>query len=215
VSENLFESIADPRLRRLAQRGTVRQYRKGSTLIEEGDLGSTIYIVLKGRLKAFSRAIEGSGREITFGVCGVGDFVGEMSLDEGPRSASVSALETSTCAQVTKDTVKRFIADEPEFAFELLERVIARARNATHSARSMVLTNAYGRLTELFTALAVKQADGTLLVPERLAQHEIASRIGCTREMVSRLLKDLESGGYLELTEGKFFLIRKNLPIRW
>jgi CRP/FNR family transcriptional regulator, cyclic AMP receptor protein len=215
VSDKLFESIADPRLRRLAQLGNVRQYRKGSLLIEEGELGSTIYIVLKGRLKAFSRAIEGNGREITFGVCGVGDFVGEMSLDERPRSASVSALEASTCAQVTKETVKRFIADEPEFAFELLERVIARARLATHSARSMVLTNAYGRLTELLLTLAVKQPDGTLLVPERLPQHEIASRIGCTREMVSRLLKDLESGEYLELTETKFFLIRKNLPIRW
>jgi CRP/FNR family transcriptional regulator, cyclic AMP receptor protein len=215
VNETLFENIPDGRLKQLAKLGTVRNYRKGTVLIEEGDLGSAIYIVLKGRLKAFSRGLDGSAREITFGVCGVGDFVGEMSLDEGPRSASVSAIEATTCSHVTKEVIKRFIANEPAFAFELLERVIARARQATHSARSMVLTNTYGRLTELFLGLAIKQPDGTLLIPERLPQHEIASRIGCTREMVSRLLKDLEIGGYIEVTQEKLYLIRKNLPIRW
>ena len=212
--ENLFESITNPRLRALAERGTIRSYRKGSTLIEEDDLGSTLFIVLKGRLKAFSRSVANE-REIIYGVYSAGDLIGEMSLDDGPRSANVSAVEATTCAVVTKETVKSYIVEVPDFAFDLLARVIARARRATHSARSMMLVDAYGRLTELLTSLAPTQRDGTHLVSEKLSHQEIASRIGCSREMVSRLIKDLETGGYLALTQTKQIRILKIPPARW
>ena len=215
MSEKIFETITNLRLRTLAQRGTIRNYRKGSILIEEGDLGNTLYIVLKGRLKAYSNNHHANDREITFGVYGVGDLVGEMSLDDGPRSASVSAFEPTTCAVVTKETVRHYIAEAPDFAFDLLARVIARARTATHSARSMALVDAYGRLTEFLISLAVPQPDGTSLVGERLAHQEIANRIGCSREMVSRLIKDLEMGGYLDQSDRKSLRLLKNPPVRW
>ncbi len=209
-----YTVITQPRLRALAKRGTVRRYRKDTVVMEEGDRGDLMLIMLTGRLRAYS-ASQHTDREVTYGVYGAGDLVGEMSLDGGARSASVITLETTVCSIVTRETVRSYIAEEPEFAFDLIARVIERARRATHTARSLALTDAYGRLSELLTGLAVVQGDGTKLIEERLTHQEIANRIGCSREMVSRLMKDLEVGGYLASTEGRRWCVVKSLPARW
>ena len=122
-----------------------------------------------------------------------------MSLDGGPRSASVITLEATTCVVVTRQTLREHIAAHPEFAFELLARVIRRARLATQTARNMALLDVYGRVVHLLESLAEPQADGSPPVARRLTHKEIASRVGASREMVSRLMKDLRDGGYIEV----------------
>jgi CRP/FNR family transcriptional regulator, cyclic AMP receptor protein len=196
----------------LASRGEVRRYRKGTLLIQEGDHGDTLFIILSGRLRVFSG--DDNDREITHGVYGPGEYLGEMSLDGGPRSASVITLEASSCAVVGRRTLERFIAERPEFAFELLAKVIRRARSATFSARQLALNDVYGRLRLLLAQLAVAQADGSQLVTERLTHLDMAHRLGCSREMVSRLMKDLERGGYVAIAPGRLQLL-KPLPQRW
>ena len=201
-----------PALLALARRGDVRRYRKGALLIEEGAIGDTLYLVLTGRVRAYS--LGANDRELTFGVYGPGEYVGEMSLDGGPRSASVITLEPTTCSVVTRHTLREHIAAHPDFAFELLARVIRRARLATSNARSMALIDVYGRVTRLLEELAVPQADGTRVIAERLTHAEIASRVGCSREMVSRLMKDLERGGHV-LVRGRTRMLSARLPPRW
>ena len=196
----------------LAERGEIRRYRKGTLLIQEGDQGDTIFIILSGRLRAFSAGE--NDREITYGVYGSGEYMGELSLDGGLRSASVITLETSQCVVVSRRTLERFIAERPEFAFELLAKVIRRARVATLNARQLALNDVYGRLKLLLGALAVLQADGTLRVADRLTHQEMANRLGCSREMVSRLMKDLERGGYVSVQDARLVL-NKPLPQRW
>jgi CRP/FNR family transcriptional regulator, cyclic AMP receptor protein len=207
----LFDALPEP-LRLLARRGEVRRFRKHQRLIEEGTHGDTLFIILSGRLRAYSG--DERGREIVYGVYGPGEYLGEMSLDGGPRSASVDALEPSLCAVITRHTLHQYIASNPEFAFELLERVIHRARMATQSARSLALLDAYGRVVRLLESLAAAQPDGTWLIAQRLTHAEIASRIGCSREMVSRLLKDLERGGYIAI-ESAGWVLPRPLPRRW
>ena len=201
-----------PALNALARRAVPRRYRKGVILIQEGEFGDTLYIVLSGRIKVFS--LGPNDREITFGLYGSGEFVGEMSLDGGPRAASVVTMEPTTCVVITRPTLLEHIAQYPEFAFELLAKVITRARMATRDARNMALMDSYGRLVALLDDLAVPQDDGTRRLISRLTHAEIASRIGCSREMVSRLLKDLERGGYTA-TIGRGLHILKPLPNRW
>ena len=196
----------------LAERGEIRRYRKGTLLIQEGDQGDTIFIILSGRLRVFS--VGENDREITYGVYGPGEYMGEMSLDGGLRSASVMTLEASQCAVVSRRTLERFIAERPDFAFELLAKVIRRARVATLNARHLALNDVYGRLKLLLGALAVLQADGTLRVADRLTHQEMANRLGCSREMVSRLMKDLERGGYVSVQDARLVL-NKPLPQRW
>jgi CRP/FNR family cyclic AMP-dependent transcriptional regulator len=203
-------------LRRLAQRGELKRYRKGHRLIEEGDYGDTIFIILDGRVRVFGSGRNDSNnrdREITYGTYGAGEYVGEISLDGGPRSASVQALEPCECAVVTRQTLLQHIAEHPEFAFDLLAKVIRRARAATLSAKQLALNDVYGRLTLLLNELATAQPDGTRLIAERLTHQEMANRLGCSREMVSRLVKDLE-GSYLHVDAGRYRLLRP-LPSRW
>ncbi|TDP59062.1 Crp/Fnr family transcriptional regulator [Roseateles toxinivorans] len=199
-------------LRGLARRGVTRSYRKHTLIIEEGTQGDTLYLLLSGRVKAFS--IDHREHEVTYGVYGAGEYFGEMSLDGGPRSASVMALEPSVCVVLTRQSLREHIAAEPEFAFELLSRVIRRARMATANARSMALLDVYGRVVQLLVSLATPQLDGTRLIAERLTHGDIASRVGCSREMVSRLLKDLEQGDYIAISREGVRLLQ-SLPQRW
>ena len=207
----LFDRLPDS-LRRLAQRGEVKRFRKHQRLIEEGTFGDTLYIILSGRLRAFSA--DERGREIVYGIYGPGEYLGEMSLDGGPRSASVVAQEAAVCAVITRHTLRDHITETPEFAFELLTRVIQRARIATQSARNLALLDAYERVVRLFDSLALPRPDGTRLISERLTHADIAARVGCSREMVSRLMKDLERGGHIEVRPGEMVLHRA-LPRRW
>ena len=205
--------VLPPPLRTLAARGTPRSYRKGTLIIEEGTQGDTLYLLLSGRVKAFSS--DARGREVVYGVYGPGDYFGEMSLDGGPRSASVIADSACTCAVLTRQTLREHIKTEPEFAFELLARVIQRARMATQSARNMALLDVYGRLVLLLESLAVGRADGLRVVEERLTHAEIAARLGCSREMVSRLMKDLVAGCYLRRGPASGWTVLRSLPQAW
>ncbi len=197
----------------LAALGVPRRYRRGALLIQEGETGDTLYIVLQGRLRAFLG--DEAGKELTLGTYGPLEYVGEMSLDGGPRSANVEAVEATTCSVVSRTTLLAYIADHPEFALELMARLIRRARLATESARSVALIDVYGRLVRLLNQLAAEpNALGERPLRERLTHQEIAQHLACSREMVSRLVKDLETGGYLAVRERWIWLL-KVLPARW
>ena len=210
-----FGSVTDPSLRALAERGVVRRYRRGTIVIDEGDTGDTLFVVLTGRLRVFSSGSDGArDREVTFNVHGPGECVGEMSLDGGPRSASVITVEPSTCSVITRATLREQIARDPDLALLLISRVIRRARLATESARGMATLDVYGRLVRRLEALAVDDGTGRRRVPERTTHAMLASEIGCSREMVSRLLKDLTGGGYVGVEDRRLVLLRA-LPRSW
>ena len=212
-SEDLYTSLV-PELRSLARRGVQRTYRKNAVLINEGEAGDSLFVLLQGSVKVF--AMDESGREITYGTVQAGDYFGEMSLDGGPRSASVMTLEPCTCSVLSRDDVSEHLVEEPEFAINLVVQVIRRARSATETARNMALLDVYGRMIALLEERrgdAVDSAgNGTTL--ESITHQDIANRVGASREMVSRLLKDLEKGGYIELGIRRITLLKK-LPSRW
>ena len=206
--------VFTPSLRALAARGELRRYRKGTLLIQEGDQGDTLYLIVSGRLRAFSAGDK--DREITYGVYGPGEYLGEMSLDGGPRSASVETKEDSQCVVVTQRTLLAHIAEHPDFALELLAKVIRRARAATLSARQLALNDVYGRLKLLLEDLAGPEGpDGERQLREPLTHQQLSQRVGCSREMVSRLAKDLARGGYIDATDRRGWRLIKALPARW
>lgn len=211
LNEDLYAPLA-PELRSLARRGVPRIYRKNAILINEGESGSSLFVLLKGSVKVF--AMDESGREITYGTVHAGDYFGEMSLDGGPRSASVMTLEPCTCAVLSRSDVSEHLAEEPEFAINLVVQVIRRARSATETARKMALLNVYGRLVALLEECRGDAAEGGTTTLEPITHQDIANRVGASREMVSRLLKDLEKGGYIELGIRRIMLVKK-LPSRW
>ncbi len=209
--ERLITALS-PSLRALALRGNVRSYKKSSVVINEGDAGETVFVLLQGSVKVFST--DQSGREITYGTITAGDYFGEMSLDGGPRSASVMTMEPCVCAVVSRSAVRDHLAAEPEFALDLVAQVIRRARSATEAARSMALLDVYGRVIATLESEAGPARPEAPVLLTQITHQSIASRVGASREMVSRLLKDLEKGGYIELGV-KRITLKKKLPARW
>jgi CRP/FNR family cyclic AMP-dependent transcriptional regulator len=202
-----------PHIKALAALGVQRRYRSGALLIQEGESGDTIYIVLQGRLRAFLG--DGNGKELTLGFYGPLEYVGEMSLDGGPRSANVEAVDATTCSVISRAVLLNYIAQHPEFALELMARLIRRARLATQSAGNVALIDVYGRLARLLNQLAQEpEASGERRLGERMTHQELAQHLACSREMVSRLLKDLETGCYIAVRERWMWLL-KALPARW
>jgi len=181
-------------------------------VLDEGDRGDALYIILAGELRAFTGS--DTGRHVTYGLYGPGDYLGEMGLDGGARMASVEALADTTCAYVERATLQQFIGERPQFAFELIAKVIQRARVATLAASQYALNDAYGRLKRWLDAVAQAQFDGTRLVREPLAEIDLPQRLGCSQEMAGSILRDLEHAAIISLEDGRLRILRE-LPSHW
>ncbi len=203
--------LTEATLRAIAAGGVVRSYPRNVVLIREGDQGDSLFIVVSGRVKVY--ASNAAGKEVVIDFHGPGEYVGEMSLDGAPRSASVITVEPTTCAVVSRAQFREFVLAHPDFALHLIEKLIHRARLATDNVKSLALSDVYGRLVRLLNALVVDQ-DGRQVVPEKLTQQDIAERVGSSRDMISRLMKDLVAGGYVTVDDRIITLLRK-LPPAW
>ena len=204
-------TLSEADLMVMGSHGIARSYPKNTIIVTEGDTTDSLYIILEGRVKAF--VSDGEGHDMVLSTQGPGEYFGEMALDEGPRSASIMTLEPSRFLVVRKDDVRDFVVKNPAFALSLIEKLIHRARSLTASVKSLALMDVYGRGARLLLELAEDMGD-KLTIPQRLTQQEIASRIGASREMVSRILKDLSSGGYLTQSRTGIVLHRKP-PEHW
>lgn len=189
-----------------------RKFAKGTQIIQEGEIDDRIFILVEGSIRAFAASED--GKEVTYGIYTPIDIIGEMALDGGPRSASVLAHEDCRCAIVQATTIKEYAIAHPGFALLLMQVVIQRARNATTAARNLALLDVYGRLRSFLLSQSIEDALGYRTINQKFTQQQIAQRIGASREMVARLLKDLERGDYLQW-EAKHMVIRSNIPERW
>ncbi|MEO9135296.1 MAG: Crp/Fnr family transcriptional regulator [Casimicrobiaceae bacterium] len=206
-----FAPLQSETLSDIATTGVVRAFARNTVLINEGDLGDALYVILAGRVKVFSS--NEAGREFVIDFHGAGEYVGEMTLDGEPRSASVMTVEPTTCAVVNRAQLRDFILAHPDFAMHLIERLIHRVRVTTGNLKSLALSDVYGRLVRLLNALA-QDVDGRQVVPEKLTQQDIADRVGASRDMIGKLMKDLVAGGYLGVEERKITIVKK-LPTGW
>jgi CRP/FNR family cyclic AMP-dependent transcriptional regulator len=204
-------AVADPTLRQLASLGAMRSYRKGAVIINEGDSGDTVYIILSGRVKVY--VSDDDEHEMILATRGAGEYVGEMSMSGGLRSASVVCLEDSTFSVLTRKTLGEFIRANPDFAMSMISTLISRVRLTTDLVKDLALRDVYERVTRLLMQLAVEQPDGTLLVAEHLTQAQIAKRVGASRDMVNRVFRELSLGKYIKLDDGRIILLHKRLPI--
>jgi CRP/FNR family transcriptional regulator, cyclic AMP receptor protein len=202
-----------PSIAKLAEAGVQRSYKKKSIIISEGDSGDTVFILLEGCVRVFGQ--DANGKEVTYGNIDAPSYFGEMSLDGGPRSASIEATTPCQCAVITRERVKAELATHPELALELITKIIARARSATDTVRSMALKDAYGRLREVLEELASEPDEqNRRLLQSGISHAKLAQRIGTSREMVSKILRDLEKGGYVN-TLGRGMWLVKKLPVNW
>lgn len=208
---SLFAGLDPAELAPLAAMCVVRSYPGHAIVVNEGDRADTLYVILSGRVKVFSAGDD--GREVLLGTQGPGEYFGEMILDDGVRSASVMTVEPCRLATLSRDVFRDVLARHPDTALALIRNLIRRTRSLTDRVRDMALLDVYGRVAKLLLSLA-REVDGRLVVEEQLTQQEIGERIGASREMVSRILKDLKAGDYIRL-EGRRIVILRKPPSAW
>jgi CRP/FNR family cyclic AMP-dependent transcriptional regulator len=203
-------ALSHEELEEMSRHAVERRFKARTVLVSEGEMTDALYIIIEGKVRAF---VSNEGREVVLSTLGPGEYFGELAFDEGPRSASVITLEPCRLLVVPREDFVGFVQSSPAFATHFILRLIGRIRTLTNSVRSLALMDAYGRVARLLLESSVTQ-DGVQMVPEKLTQTDIASRVGCSREMVSRIFKDLVQGGYISVEPDRIVIHRKP-PARW
>jgi len=205
------EVLPQPLLERIAAVATARSFPKGAIIVNEGDETDSLYVMLSGRARVY--VADAEGHEAQLNRIGAGEYFGEVTLDGGPRSASVMALEECRCAVVKRSELTAFLERNPDFALHLMRKLAHRVRVLTENVRSLALMDVYGRVARLLLDLA-EESGGRLVISESLTHRDIASRVGASREMISRIFSDLTDGGYVR-KEDRHLVIMRKPPPRW
>jgi CRP/FNR family cyclic AMP-dependent transcriptional regulator len=200
------DRLPTPLLEGLAAHGNTRPFRANAILINEGDAGDSLFIVLEGRLRAYASSED--GRDVVLSEHGPGEYVGELSLDGRARSASVKTLVPSICCVVPGAELRSFVAEHPDFGVHLSQKLTRMVRRLTDQVKSLALQDVYGRMVRVLTDLS-EPAGSERIVREKLTQQDIAERVGSSREMVNRVMKDLTQGGYVSVRDGRYVIHRK------
>lgn len=209
---SLFAGLPEQDIAMISNLATTRTYPKNTIIISEGDRSDSLYAVLSGKVKVYLSDDE--GKEIILNIQGEGEYFGELALlDDAPRSASVMTLEESRMAVVSKTGFEDCLAKNPEMALRVIRGLSARLRNLTENVKSLALMDVYGRVARTLLDLAEGEGD-MLVINQKLTQRDIANMVGASREMVSRILKDLSTGGYITI-KNKTITINEKLPPGW
>jgi CRP/FNR family cyclic AMP-dependent transcriptional regulator len=203
--------LDESELRALSAQGVIKHYAKNTVVVSEGDDTDAFFILVAGRAKVYVSDEE--GREVVLRALSPGEYFGEMTLDGHPRSASVMTTEPARLVMIPKAKFRDFVAGHPNFAFHLIEQLIGRVRALTDDVKSLALMDVYGRVARLMLDMA-KPEKGKWVIAEKLTQQDIASRVGASREMISKILTALVTGGYISI-EQKRITIHKTPPRRW
>ena len=206
----LFASFPEDQLRMLTTMVTRRSASRNTTIMSSGDATDSLYIVLSGRLKVMMSDSE--GKEVILAILGPGEFFGEMGLiDDEPRSASVVTIEPCELLSIAKRDFKRVLTENSEMAMAVMRGLVRRLREADRKIGSLALLDVYGRVARLLLDMA-ENVNGEKIVTKRLPKQDIAKMIGASREMVSRVMKDLQTGGYIEM-RGSNIVLRDTIML--
>jgi CRP/FNR family transcriptional regulator, cyclic AMP receptor protein len=212
ISSTPFGSALDEReLRALSAQGVVKTYPKNTVVVSEGDDTDAFFILVSGRVKVY--VSDDEGREVMLRALSPGEYFGEMTLDGHPRSASVMTLEPARLIAIPKAKFRDFVGGHPDFAIHLIEQLIGRVRALTENVKSLALMDVYGRVARFMLDMAQPE-NGKLVIQEKLTQQDIASRVGASREMISKIFKELVTGGYISINR-KRITINKTPPRHW
>ncbi|PCI64164.1 MAG: Crp/Fnr family transcriptional regulator [Kangiella sp.] len=189
-----------------------RNFRKKTQIVTEGDDSHSLYFLLEGKVKVYLN--DKNGKEIIINTHVPGDFFGELGLVKTiPRTASVMTLEECKIGVMQEFDFKHCLSSYPAFSIALIENLSTRLIEATETIRKLGLMDVYQRIAVTFLTLS-EERDGVRVIPEKLTQQNIASRVGASREMVARILKDLRVGGYIT-QDSNSITINRPLPHSW
>ena len=207
----LFRDLDEDDIQKVASQTVIRQFPKNTVVVSQGDETDSFYVILKGKVDVFLQ--NDKGKEIIINTMGVCEAFGELAPLGGiPRQASIITTEDSTFGIISRQVFMDTLLAKPTVSMQIIDLLIHRIQDLTEDVSSLALEDVYNRVVRILYKHA--ETVGEKLVTEKLTQQDIASRVGATREMVHRILKELKKGGYISI-EGKHITIEKKLPPGW
>ena len=200
----LFAGLTESQLDHIAKMAIRRKVPRHSTIVHVGDCIDALYVIVSGGVKVLNR--DADGREVILTLLGAGECFGEMGLIDGaPRSADVVTNENCELLVIAKTDFKRALAENVDLCLNIMKSLVLRLREANRKIESLALMDVYGRVAKLLLDVS-EIHDGRRIIPRRLTKQDIAKMIGASREMVSRVMKDLEGSGYIHVDDGLIVL---------
>ena len=200
----LFNGLGDDRLAAIAQHALMRRVARGQAVVHAGDRTDYVYFVLTGTLKVL--VSDEDGREVILTMLGQGELFGEMGVfDEQPRSASVVAVSPVDLVVIAKSDFRRMMQENFDIAWRIMSNLAERLRTADRKIESLALMDVYGRVAHLLLEMG-EEHEGEMVVVRKISKQDIAKMIGASREMVSRVMKDLGLQGLIEETPNGIIL---------
>lgn len=208
---SLFAGLNTNDLETLAKEFISRNYPKNTIVLNQGDETDSLYVIEKGVVKIY--VTDDEGKEFILGTLSEKDYFGELALlDKGRRSASVMTLEAARLWIINRENFLNWISNRPDLLMNLIVNLVKRIRRLDEDLSSLALLNVYGRIARILIQRAVVIDNKNVI--ERLTHQEIACMVGASREMVTRILRDLKQGGYIEM-DTKRIIIKQPLPNNW
>jgi len=206
-----YNALSTADLESFAGIATKRKYKKNMVLIQQGDETNSLYILLEGEMKVYVE--DDQGRELTVKMLKPGDSFGELALlGDFPRIANVMTVADCVVSVVSKGAYLDLLKENPQISLALIQSLANMVRETTEELSSIALSDVYGRLTHILEKYAVDR-EGQKQIP-KFTHREISNMIGSSREMVSKIMKELEKGEYISVSD-EHYLLNKSLPARW
>ncbi|MCI4440734.1 CRP-like cAMP-binding protein [Tibeticola sediminis] len=206
----LFSLLTDAQAELIADAVVKRRFRRGERIVEQGNKAEKLYIVLTGRARVI--ASDARGREVILATLFPGEHFGEMSLiDDEPHSATVVAEVQTDVLELSREDFARCLPANTSMAYAVMRALVQRLRRADQKIESLALLDVYGRVARVLLERATRTATGELVIREKVSRQDLAKMVGASREMVSRVMKDIEDRGLVEYAEDGSMLIHQHL----
>jgi CRP/FNR family cyclic AMP-dependent transcriptional regulator len=205
----LFSLLTNEQAQAIADSVVKRRFRRGELVVEQGRKSNALFILLNGRARVLTA--DQRGREVILAVLESGDYVGEMSLiDNEPHSATVRAEIQTDMLILGRAEFARCLPENSSLSYAILRGLVTRLRSADRQIESLALLDVYGRVARALLDMA-EDVDGIKLIRNKVSRQDMAKIVGASREMVSRVMKDLEERGVIETQENGSVILKERI----
>ena len=203
----LFAGLSSEQLDRIDRMAVLRQIQRHKAIVYAGAETDALYIIVSGSAKVQNR--DQDGREVILSVLEAGECFGEMGLIDGAaRSADVVANETCELLVIPKADFMRALSESTDLCLNIMKSLVLRLREANQKIEGLALMDVYGRVAKLLLEYSEKE-DDIRVVRRKLTKMDMSKMVGASREMVSRVMKDLEQRGFIRVEKG-YIVINKD-----
>ena len=206
----LFSMLTDVQANAVADAVVKRRFKRGELIVEQGKKTNALFILLNGRARVVTA--DSRGREVILATLQPGDHIGEMSLiDNEPHSATVRAEVQTDVLMLGRIEFARCLPENTSMAYAVMRGLVQRLRHADRKIESLALMDVYGRVARALLEFAVETEPGEMLIREKISRQDIAKMAGASREMVSRVMKDLEERGFIQTQDNGSIVVKDRL----